>query len=105
MHHKVIDCPVRLTTSNRSELRLLYADLRDHYLRRDARDGTRTTIHFIWQGDDLDPAHYWATFADQRHTFDPAQPIMNSLRTDAGRWDDDQRRQLLRHGFNNVITA
>ena len=54
MHDLVVECPVRLTESNRDELRLLYADLRDHYSRRDARDGTRTTLHFVWSGD-LDP--------------------------------------------------
>ena len=27
----VVECPVRLTESNREQLRLLYADLRDHY--------------------------------------------------------------------------
>jgi hypothetical protein len=101
--HQVIDCPVRLTSTNRAELRDLYADLRDHYLRKDAEHGTRTTIHFIWQdATSLDPEHFWATFADQRHTFDPLQPIMNSIRTDASGLDDE-RRHLLRHGFNSVI--
>src|SRR5688572_32748629 len=76
MHDLVVECPVRLTESNRDELRLLYADLRDHYSRRDARDGTRTTLHFVWSGD-LDPELFGATYADQRHIFTAARPILN----------------------------
>ncbi|GLZ33479.1 hypothetical protein Lesp02_56670 [Lentzea sp. NBRC 105346] len=79
MHFEVVDCPVTLTSENRDELRLLYADLRDHYLRRDAANGTRTTLNFVWCiAPGLDPACFWATYADQRHTFAPSQPIMNS---------------------------
>jgi hypothetical protein len=77
MHDLVIECPVHLTESNRAELRLLYADLRDHYARRDARDGTRTTLHFVWSGD-LDPELFGATYADQRHIFTASRPILNS---------------------------
>ena len=79
MHDLVVECPVRLTESNRDELRLLYADLRDHYSRRDARDGTRTTLHFVWSGD-LDPELFGATSADQRHIFTAARPILNSAK-------------------------
>lgn len=79
MHDLVVECPVRLTESNRDELRLLYADLRDHYTRRDARDGTRTTLHFVWSGD-LDPELFGATYADQRHIFTAARPILNSAK-------------------------
>lgn len=79
MHDLVVECPVRLTESNRDELRLLYADLRDHYTRRDARDGTRTTLHFVWSGD-LDPDLFGATYADQRHIFTAARPILNSAK-------------------------
>ena len=83
MHDLVVECPVRLTESNRDELRLLYADLRDHYTRRDARDGTRTTLHFVWSGD-LDPELFGATYADQRHIFTAARPIMNSAKDPGG---------------------
>lgn len=79
----VVECPVRLTESNRDELRLLYADLRDHYARRDARDGTRTTLHFVWSGV-LDPELFGATYADQRHIFTAARPILNSARDAEG---------------------
>ena len=77
MHDLVVECPVRLTEANRDELRLLYADLRDHYARRDARDGTRTTLHFVWTGV-LDAELFGATYADQRHVFAASRPIMNS---------------------------
>jgi len=77
MHDLVVECPVRLTASNRDELRLLYADLRDHYARRDARDGTRTTLHFLWSGV-TDQELFGATYADQRHVFAGSRPIMNS---------------------------
>ncbi|MFJ5989406.1 hypothetical protein [Lentzea sp. NPDC092896] len=83
MSDLVVECPVRLTESNRDELRLLYADLRDHYARRDARDGTRTTLHFLWTGvlhDEL----FGATYADQRHVFAGSRPVMNSLRQPEG---------------------
>ncbi|MFD5826559.1 hypothetical protein [Lentzea sp. NPDC060358] len=73
----VVECPVRLTESNRDELRLLYADLRDHYARRDARDGTRTTLHFLWTGV-LDAELFGATYADQRHVFAGSRPVLNS---------------------------
>jgi hypothetical protein len=79
MHDLVVECPVRLTESNRDELRLLYADLRDHYARRDARDGTRTTLHFVWSGD-LDPELFGATYADQRHIFTASRPVLNSAK-------------------------
>ncbi|WP_143116372.1 hypothetical protein [Lentzea xinjiangensis] len=75
----VVECPVRLTASNRDELRLLYADLRDHYARRDARDGTRTTLHFVWTGV-LDPELFGPTYADQRHVFAASRPVLNSAR-------------------------
>jgi hypothetical protein len=83
----VVECPVRLTESNRDELRLLYADLRDHYARRDARDGTRTTLHFLWSGV-LDPELFGATYADQRHIFAASRPILNSARglQETNRW-------------------
>jgi hypothetical protein len=77
MHDVVVECPVRLTETNRDELRLLYADLRDHYARRDARDGTRTTLHFVWSGV-LDAELFGATYADQRHVFAGSRPVMNS---------------------------
>ena len=77
MHDVVVECPVRLTEANRDELRLLYADLRDHYARRDARDGTRTTLHFVWSGV-LDAELFGATYADQRHVFAGSRPVMNS---------------------------
>lgn len=79
MHDLVVECPVHLTESNRDELRLLYADLRDHYTRRDARDGTRTTLHFVWSGV-LDPELFGATYADQRHIFTASRPVINSSR-------------------------
>ncbi|MFI6099985.1 hypothetical protein ACIA8G_30930 [Lentzea sp. NPDC051213] len=75
----VVECPVRLTESNRGELRLLYTDLRDHYSRRDARDGTRTALHFVWSGV-LDPELFGATYADQRHVFGASRPIVNSAK-------------------------
>jgi hypothetical protein len=77
MYDLVVECPVRLTESNRDELRLLYADLRDHYARRDARDGTRTALHFVWSGA-LDPELFGATYADQRHIFTGSRPVLNS---------------------------
>jgi hypothetical protein len=77
MHDVVVECPVRLTEANRDELHLLYADLRDHYARRDARDGTRTTLHFVWSGV-LDPELFGATYADQRHVFAGSRPVLNS---------------------------
>lgn len=83
MSDLVVECPVRLTESNRDELRLLYADLRDHYARRDARDGTRTTLHFLWSGV-LDPEHFGATYADQRHVFAGSRPVLNSATDDQG---------------------
>ena len=83
MHDLVVECPVHLTESNRDELRLLYTDLRDHYSRRDARDGTRTTLHFVWSGV-LDPELFGATYADQRHIFTASRPILNSTRDTAG---------------------
>lgn len=83
MSDLVVECPVRLTESNRDELRLLYADLRDHYARRDARDGTRTTLHFLWSGV-LDAEHFGATYADQRHVFAGSRPVMNSRRDPCG---------------------
>ncbi|WP_434441930.1 hypothetical protein [Lentzea sp. E54] len=89
MSDLVVECPVRLTASNRDELRLLYADLRDHYARRDARDGTRTTLHFLWSGD-LDPELVGATYADQRHVFAGSRPVMNSAR-DAGGLQETNR--------------
>ncbi|MFS8095598.1 hypothetical protein LFM09_00500 [Lentzea alba] len=79
MYDQVVECPVRLTETNRDELRLLYADLRDHYARRDARDGTRTTLHFVWSGE-FDPELFGATFADQRHVFTATRPVMNSVK-------------------------
>lgn len=79
MYDQVVECPVRLTESNRDELRLLYTDLRDHYLRRDAREGTRTTLHFVWSGR-LDPELFGATYADQRHIFVGSRPVVNSAR-------------------------
>ncbi|GAB2868122.1 hypothetical protein [Lentzea nigeriaca] len=85
----VVECPVRLTESNRDELRLLYADLRDHYARRDARDGTRTTLHFVWSGV-LDADLFGATYADQRHVFAASRPILNSAR-DAGGLQETNR--------------
>ncbi|MGW6445074.1 hypothetical protein [Lentzea sp. NPDC055074] len=83
MYDLVVKCPVRLTESNRDELRLLYADLRDHYARRDARDGTRTTLHFLWTGV-LDEELFGATYADQRHVFAGSRPVMNSQRDPGG---------------------
>jgi len=80
MHDVVVECPVRLTEANRDELRLLYADLRDHYARRDARDGTRTTLHFVWSGV-LDDELFGATFADQRHVFAGTRPVLNSAQS------------------------
>ncbi|NKE63307.1 hypothetical protein FXN61_43930 [Lentzea sp. PSKA42] len=77
MDDQVVECPVRLTESNRDELRLLYADLRDHYARRDARDGTRTALRFVWSGV-LDPELFGATYADQRHIFAASRPVLNS---------------------------
>lgn len=77
MHDVVVECPVRLTESNRDELRLLYADLRDHYARRDARDGTRTALHFRWSGE-VDAELFGATYADQRHVFAGSRPVLNS---------------------------
>ncbi len=89
MHDLVVECPVRLTESNRDELRLLYADLRDHYARRDARDGTRTTLHFLWSGV-LDAGLFGATYADQRHVFAGARPVMNSAQ-DSGELQETNR--------------
>lgn len=83
MSDLVVECPVRLTESNRDELRLLYADLHDHYARRDARNGTRTTLHFLWSGD-LDAELFGATYADQRHVFAGSRPVMNSARNPDG---------------------
>ncbi|SDH18092.1 hypothetical protein SAMN05216553_11790 [Lentzea fradiae] len=77
MHDVVVECPVRLTETNRDELRLLYADLRDHYARRDARDGTRTTLHFRWSGE-VGGELFGATYADQRHVFGGSRPVLNS---------------------------
>jgi hypothetical protein len=79
MHDSVVECPVRLTASNRDELRLLYADLHEHYARRDAREGTRTTLHFLWSAP-LDPELFGATYADQRHVFQASRPVLNSVR-------------------------
>ncbi|MGI5506570.1 hypothetical protein [Lentzea sp. CA-135723] len=76
----VVKCPVRLTESNRDDLRLLYADLRDHYTRRDARNGTRTALHFLWSGK-LDDELFGATFADQRHVFAGTRPVLNSAQS------------------------
>ncbi|HUQ60185.1 hypothetical protein [Lentzea sp.] len=89
MHDLVVECPVRLTESNRDELRLLYADLRDHYARRDARDGTRTTLHFLWSGV-LDDELLAATYADQRHVFAGSRPVLNSAR-DVGELQETNR--------------
>ena len=97
MSDLVVECPVRLTESNRDELRLLYADLRDHYARRDARNGTRTTLHFVWSGV-LDPELFGATFADQRHVFAASRPVLNSAREpdvlqETNRWLSAQPQQ------------
>lgn len=89
MHDLLVECPVRLTETNRDELRLLYADLRDHYARRDARDGTRTALHFVWSGV-LDPELFGATYADQRHVFAASRPVLNSTR-DAGELQETNR--------------
>src|SRR5262245_23920728 len=66
------------------DLRRIYRHIRDHYAARDAADGQRTLIRFIWHGGEpllVDADYYWQTFADQREIFGTELAVKNSAQT------------------------
>lgn len=89
---------------SREQLIAMYRNLRDYYVTRDAEDGQRTELRFIWHGGEplvIPPHMYLETFADQREVFGDDLVIRNAVQTNLTILDD-ARIALLRDGFDFV---
>ncbi|GAB2544049.1 anaerobic sulfatase-maturation protein [Nocardia heshunensis] len=93
----------RAAMSN-AQIAAMYRNLRDYVRFADRRDDARTTLQFIWHGGEplLQPVEFYRqTWADQREIFGAEIATSNSVQTNLVVLDDD-RRQLLREGFDSV---
>lgn len=93
--------PARMT---REQLRTLYRHVAPYYRARDAAEGERTEIRFIWHGGEpllIEPEFYWQTFADQAEIFGDDLDRRNLVQTNLTKLDDG-RIELLRDGFDHV---
>jgi uncharacterized protein len=88
----------------REQLRRMYQNLVDYYGGRDEQEGERTRIVLVWHGGEpllIEPAFYRETFADQAEIFGARVERSNSIQSNLTVLDDE-RIELLRHGFDNV---
>ncbi|MFE3190803.1 radical SAM protein [Nocardia sp. NPDC059240] len=93
----------RAAMSN-AQVAVMYRTLRDYIAMADRRDGARTRLQFIWHGGEpllQPPEFYRQTWADQREIFGAEIATSNSVQTNLVVLDDDRRR-LLREGFDSV---
>lgn len=89
---------------SREQLAAMYRSLDDYFRAKDAEDGQRTRLDFIWHGGEplMQPSRlYWDTFADQKEIFGDQVLYQNSVQTNLTLVDGD-RLDLLTRGFDSV---
>jgi uncharacterized protein len=97
---KELDQP---TTLSHAQLRYIYENIRNAYVKRDREEGRRTEVRFIWHGGEpllIDPEFYWTTFREQAEIFGSDLSVENSVQTNLTVLDE-RRIELLQRGFHS----